>query len=500
VQLDFDRERDAKYHAWLLPGEEKARFAIGWNGVIYPVKAVGAPADLEKDIAGRTNKLFWRNGNSLPMSISMTCIGNMPLHVAFLQRLGKVELAEKVWREGYAGEEETAAKDPYAKMAGEWLGCWYSQAVAAHLQGDGEKCLEICGKVLTLRKTVEATAARRGVSKKSPLYLEELGQLPELAADEERRAHEPPYTPLYPPDAMFPFSPPQTESGPPAHDPKRIAALIRDLEGISVHQIVNPGQTDVSTSATVQALIGEGVPAIDPLLDCLEKDTRLTRSRFTCGMGGSGPIIPVYEAAYDALVGMLKQPFFFSETDVRKDDSLRYRDPRRLSLEDRKLLAANIRACWERYKAPTLAERWYAMLKDDHAGTGAWVFAVNNIVQPTNVYWMPETMFERFGSRWWEAPGVVAALQGEPLRGKAHPSVSDLILNRTRQFMRRADAEAYAVEAAKLIVALADWEGKAHRADAQDLARKFPAFFPHSKPAFEKEPEVYRKIEELAKP
>ncbi len=60
--------------------------------------------------------------------------------------------------------------------------------------------------------------------------------------------------------------------------------LIRDLELVKGVQWMMPGETDLSMDATVQALIREGEPAVDPLIDCLEEDPpRLTRTYYTSG-------------------------------------------------------------------------------------------------------------------------------------------------------------------------------------------------------------------------
>jgi hypothetical protein len=39
-------------HGWILPAKsgQTRQFAVGWNGLVYPVISVGAKADLKKDV------------------------------------------------------------------------------------------------------------------------------------------------------------------------------------------------------------------------------------------------------------------------------------------------------------------------------------------------------------------------------------------------------------------------------------------------------------------
>ena len=48
-------------HGWLLPAASGARtnYAIGWNGLIYPVISVGNPANAEDDARSLIHALGW---------------------------------------------------------------------------------------------------------------------------------------------------------------------------------------------------------------------------------------------------------------------------------------------------------------------------------------------------------------------------------------------------------------------------------------------------------
>jgi hypothetical protein len=479
IEVEAGIELTIKTHGWILPGTGQSRFAVGWNGLVYPVVTIGSPADLQKDVADLVAKdrKQWSSytgtnrdvrGNwTAPEWVSVSCDNLLPIKAAILLRLGRAELAESVWNRWFALSTD-GEKDPYLLLAREWTESFYNRALFAHLRGDDAVSLAACRTLVPLRSTVEAAAAQRGFAKDASgkPYLEDLEQLPKLAADQERRAQEPPYVPVL-------------QSGQPAQGQERIAALIHDLELVSARQEMNPGQTDVSTDPIVAALIKEGDPAVEPLLKCFEEDTRLTRSEFTQGMQiRPGPIIPVYEPAFAAIVGILKTPFYFSDSDnnrasdvFREPSDPRDRQPRDLSMADRKFLAAKIREYWQKNKGMSLSDRWYATLQDDNAGASAWFLAIANIVQPTDVSTTPRTMF---GGGWSSGGGFLqkapVVLQGESLRAKTNPSVSDLIIKRFGQLVATDAGKGFDVtNLSKLLFALASWDGKNHLDDLRKL-------------------------------
>src|ERR1019366_9950796 len=89
---------------------------------------------------------FRGNGNGWPMSDSgsLRAESDLPIKTAFLLRLGHADLAEKLWNDGYAGEDDMKVKDPYADMASLWLGRWFNWAMQAYLRGDYASALSIC--------------------------------------------------------------------------------------------------------------------------------------------------------------------------------------------------------------------------------------------------------------------------------------------------------------------------------------------------------------------
>ncbi len=189
-----------KTHGWVLPEKPGQQHAIGWNGVIYPVKSVGAPVDLRKEFTAGTTPgagRFRGNGNGWPMSDNLSLnavIAPLPIRAAFLERLGQMDLAEKMWDDGCAGDDALRVKDPYADMAAVWLGRWFNQAIQAFLNGDYASAAAICRNLSPVEERVRARAVARGIADPWPDNFsgEHLWQLPILQADAERRAQERP--------------------------------------------------------------------------------------------------------------------------------------------------------------------------------------------------------------------------------------------------------------------------------------------------------------------
>ena len=124
----------------------------------------------------------------------------------------------------------------------------------------------------------------------APRFFYFLTQLDDLLRDQERRAKMPPRTPI-----------PRKGGDPTA----RIAALIRDLDLIDERSMMM-GDADPGDAPLVHDLIAEGPPALEPLLNVLESDNRLTRTvSHGRGMGVESFVHPVAEAAVSALSGIL---------------------------------------------------------------------------------------------------------------------------------------------------------------------------------------------------
>jgi hypothetical protein len=488
-----------KTNGWVLPGTGMRKYAIAWNGVIYPVASVGAAVDLSKDIAAipLNQRRFRGYGVGWPMSDQLSSnvkYGALPIHVAFLLRLGEGKFADEMWDAGYSDQGNIPAPDPYVDMAGIWLDRWYYRAMQAFLNHDDTSALAICRQVSPVVARVKSIAIARGVADPWPVTKSgnHLWQLPILEIDLEQRVQEKPYTPL-------------VESGQPASGPERVVALIHDLEQSHAEQFTNPGETDITDDPTVQSLIKEGYPAVEPLLKCLVDDNRLTRARYTQGMGFDGPIIPVYEAAYKALFRILNVSFPLFDNDSQ--DYRKQKEPRDMSLDERMALAAKIDAVWQKNKGMTPAENGYITLQDDTAGAQAWYRAIDSIVQPADGTFTSYRLIIPSGGSYqlYQGKAPYKAL-GETFRDKTNPTVSDLIIKRFNQLIAQSasDKSISFDSVGKMILVLADWDGKAHLDDIRDMAQSFHARFPHEQGAFvstlQTEAMIFRKRLELSDP
>jgi len=315
-------DRDGKIHGWVLPERDgdTRRFAICWNGLIYPVLSIGAAADCRADMQGlierdqqhcakrlaehvvreeqrakeaqqrgekfspSTPGLRFRNEQERS-SIEQGYMARMKAVLCL--RLGHVDLAEAIWTRWYVENPEQADGDPFVEVAQDWLCALGQQAIYAHSRADDVLALHGLRLLNKVHVQIESEADQRGIKpklwfRKGAQHLHLPYKLAELLADQERRAKEGPR------ERMLPRGPRNVAymnlDGTPAKfvapaelnnypdTSKRIAALIRDLE------LIDDFGHAIAPDPIFLSLIAEGDAAIEPLLACLESDTRLTRS------------------------------------------------------------------------------------------------------------------------------------------------------------------------------------------------------------------------------
>ncbi|HRT56226.1 MAG TPA: hypothetical protein P5038_06325 [Candidatus Paceibacterota bacterium] len=110
---------------WLLPqaGEATNRFAICWNGLIYPVAKFGPPADLRAEIASAGPAP--RRSFSLGAGETRTVIYSNALstRLPLLLRCGETEAALRLaspFSQPNLAETPDASRDVYGEIAADW--------------------------------------------------------------------------------------------------------------------------------------------------------------------------------------------------------------------------------------------------------------------------------------------------------------------------------------------------------------------------------------------
>lgn len=387
--------------AWLIPGVFEGRqFVLGRNGLLYAAEHVGDIADVTDEFefehalvyfhdeaTNHTNQLglFW---------------------ILQLFRVGEIDAARNAWTRRLEQFERTAGNRELNEheMAREWMWMHLHRAVNAHIRGDDPLALHDV-RVAT-RITAEADLH---------LYHRNAETLVLLLDDQERRA-----TP----------SPPATQD---------LARLIDTLD-----QITGDPELDFADVPVVQELIAMGFEAVEPLLNVVETDRRLTR---VVRYNGDPPsrerwVVPVAEPAYFAVGRILH-----SNTHL----SFGYFDEERTSR-----LAASARSHWRRFGRMSQWERWFTVLADDDESVEFWVEAAKQLTTPDDAL----TTTEGFESpdSWTPA----ATPLGEPLREDGR--LTRLLVHRLEQIVVADRREQVAHRFCGMAAALFRWDADAARA------------------------------------
>jgi hypothetical protein len=462
-----------KTHGWVLPGGGTQSFAVCWNGLVYSTVTVGEKADWRADARAAIQHAKAQWGRALPEAYTVAFDTCLPLEGCLLLRLGEPVLAGELWvalqqanerrfesqpatasstNAAPAAPFKLAAADPYLDWASDWAWDLFDRAVCAHMRGDDGLALASARLLTAARPTLESEAHRRGFPRprsssatwNEPYqdYLTFLAPLPDLLADQERRAGE-----------GVPGGPRTDVSGL-TNQPARIAALIGELDQVAVRQWGQPGGLGPWESDPVVAgLLKEGPAAIEPLLECLESPcaSRLTRSvSFGRDFSRGRWLHSISQPVVDILVKLMGASYATVGIE------------RGIQAPSNAVLAARLRAYWGDYGKLPPAERWFHKLADDNAGSAAWADALGNIVhtvEPT------------------EGNTNKAWLVGDPLRAKSGPSVTDLLVRRAKTLADSAQAyNSFAVgEAVAFLLNAEKWEAPPLLPIAADLQEKVMA-------------------------
>ncbi|MEX0727001.1 MAG: hypothetical protein WD065_12065, partial [Planctomycetaceae bacterium] len=415
-------------HGWVLPSEKREgqRFAVCWNGLVYPVISMGEKADVRAEAQAwidahrerREKHLAENSGRPYKIGFGYLDERSAVMHttwwgaprVCLLLRLGEYDLAQRywqIWEDHYDNVNDNRHHifDPYFYFATNWLLGMYNRAVSAHQRGDHHLSLIVFEDLLNVIDDVKASARLRGFDEKMNggvnRRLEFFLPAGVLADEQRRRLKEEPYETA----RKKGFDTFKTNDA-------LIKALIRDLEKV--------GEEPVSDffmgEPTIAGLVNLGADSVAPLIECVAEDMRLTQY-----FRDDGPLafphrkyFAVDELAYEALEQILEtrelpRPYFNPSIGL-------------VERLNRKQQAADaIRTYWDTIKDKPLAQSWYDMLADDSETAEHWVEAAHHIARPLS-HWS--------GKPW---------LRGETLRGLYTPGVSELLAKRVQQLMPTED-------------------------------------------------------------
>jgi hypothetical protein len=434
-------------HGWVLPatGENAQRFAVCWNGWVYPVLAVGDPCSVDDDVKQQLHPLdkknkdqafrrgLWAHTDAIGDEDALSYATPLPIKAVLLMRIGKTESASALWEISDTNPNNPNSEPPkelreaYGRVAREWLFSLFNRAICAQMRGDDDLAL------VSFRQLARIAP---GVKKSYDLYpnpskqqqpdedpFDFLKDVPSYLADMERRRQEPPR-----PSAL--------SLGPGKFPDKAawIKALIADLENVRAEQDGQPGWVRLDKNATIKAIVQEGNDAVDPLIDCLEHDNRYTRSvHFWRDFAPYRTVLGTHEAAYTALTKIFKTNFF---DVISTGQDLTNSGP-----AARAKVVAAIRAYWQKRKGTSVEEQWFITLADDQAKPEEWAEAAQNI-----------------------------AKSGQSLREKQNPNVTALLKKRLMALSTQDMGNGWRPQAApQLADALLTWAGL----DEADAVRNF---------------------------
>jgi hypothetical protein len=456
-----------KTRGWVLPAASGAltNYAIGWNGLVYPVMSVGNPASAENDARDMIqamgppaipNRVNFDVGiqTYVDEEYSLNTRWLTQAKAAMIFRFASPELVEEC-------SLLFPRKDPFLALSTGFIWVAFDRAMSAHMRGDDTLAYATANMLDGARKTCEAEAMARGFelqpapqgagvhsasdAAKRESYFPFLKTFRALLQDQGRRHQR--KTPLRNPSTV-------------ANKDERIGVLIDQLENISARQTGQyAADCSLSENTAVQALVNEGWDAVGPLLDCYENDARLTRIiPFIFGGGSVGAdeamttrqIVDVRSAAYAALEGIIETTQFAPQISGRQ------------TLEENNAIckksAAAVRGYWQKYRGFSREERLYRILCDDN---GQWLEAATIIVQASNKPVMP---LIQWGYP-WSLPLKLedgAPMLGEPLRAKTKPSVTELLINHVEDTIEKgkeSEDDASSLSAGcDLALCLAKWD------------------------------------------
>jgi len=384
-------------HAWVIPNTNPV-YAVAWDGLIYRVESVGEPANLDNDavfVAKSFTKPkkgsnlpeyldfsrnFYLNYYSLPESFAIDYRPHASLtyflgarwtpsrsQLVLLMRLGRFDVAKQA-----LGDAFNTPDPPYSPPVGNKLTGFADQLIAelrwnlmikavdAHCADDRSSALAAC-KILDMHfKTtnfdLQKLNHRDGYSTYDYQYLQNF--IP-LMADEQRRMAE--------------------ASNASTVVPKYVSR--QDAEAGDYIKEIDNCESPIffgTVDPPIKRLIALGDKAVEPLINAVKNDSRLTKAyMFDPRMGssnGSNECFIIYPAAeYEEYA--LEQILGITPATLLNIESFNHDD------FDRHKVAEAYRNYWEKNKAIPRWRRFYNQLADENGSLNSWSEAANIITQ-----------------------------------------------------------------------------------------------------------------------
>ena len=161
-----------KTRGWVLPGEGTQRFAVCWNGLVYPVTAVGPARDWREDARSSLAKVPDDELYGLSEGASLSWESHSAIKGCVALRLGEVELClQDLWKAAqkdglqshFNGNDER--QGPYMPWANAWIWALFDRAVCAHMRGDDKLALLSLRMLAKIQPGIEQEAERRGLKR-----------------------------------------------------------------------------------------------------------------------------------------------------------------------------------------------------------------------------------------------------------------------------------------------------------------------------------------------
>jgi len=459
VTFHPDQEGAMDVHGWVFSGNNGHRYVVAWNGMIYWVEKEGVLADLEADIKAlveqddlalaheksehEKNAAAWEKAEKRPYPFSLRSWSRgrgvyqgfsherLWCHQSLmLLRLGKTELAVKLWKRWFDAADNDAEVRATDDLVREWLGAWKDRASYAHSHHDDSLALKSL-------QFIEATFQSTGTPRFRGVVRLPFGH-EELLADQERRLRERDSQLLHPGDWK------STQKWP---VDRQVSEWIRWLDDAD----------EKLASQIERRVLAAGHVALEPVITEFLRDRRLTRHTpmfFSRPPQHTIAFVPVWEKLNSLASQLAGLPH--GALDAKRWAMV---NSRVMDEEIRPLLADFVRKEAAKNKGLSLhAIAWRHLTQNDDPHL--WSPAATTLSRELNSFFgddpEPQTQLTRSELESLKAQRApLPVLLGEMYRHQSNPSVGEVMLKRSEQL----DEKQMRQEGDSLRQAKARWDG-----------------------------------------